>query len=175
MKNPLKAFVNDCKEHCGNISDLDSSLERCAEQALARMTGRTLTQTTYVEPVDVPCQSGTSQADDQDWEAAWEAGALGRAQDRLRARRNQLLAETDFYALSDVTMSDDMKTYRQELRDLPAGKDTVEKCDNATFPTNINKSAHEIFFTYFFFIGHRRSLALSKFTLSGQLFIGANL
>ena len=67
-------------------------------------------------------------------EAAWEAGALGRAQDRLRARRNQLLAETDFYALSDVTMSDDMKTYRQDLRDLPDGKDTVDKCNNATFP-----------------------------------------
>ena len=68
-------------------------------------------------------------------EAAWEAGALGRAHANLRSRRNQLLAETDFYALSDVTMSDDMKTYRQELRDLPEGKDTVEKCNNATFPT----------------------------------------
>ena len=68
-------------------------------------------------------------------EQAWEAGALGRAQANLRSRRNQLLAETDFYALSDVTMSDDMKTYRQELRDLPEGKDTVEKCNNATFPT----------------------------------------
>jgi hypothetical protein len=68
-------------------------------------------------------------------EKAWADGALGRAQANLRSRRNRLLAETDFYALSDVTMSDDMKTYRQELRDLPAGKDTVEKCDNATFPT----------------------------------------
>ena len=68
-------------------------------------------------------------------EKAWADGALARAQDRLRQRRNRLLAETDFYALSDVTMSDDMKTYRQELRDLPADKDTVEKCDNATFPT----------------------------------------
>ena len=67
-------------------------------------------------------------------EAAWEAGALARAQASLRARRNQLLAETDFYALSDVTMSDDMKTYRQDLRDLPDGKDTVDKCNNATFP-----------------------------------------
>ena len=67
-------------------------------------------------------------------EAAWEAGALGRAQGRLRARRNQLLAERDFYALSDVTMSDDMKTYRQDLRDLPEGKDTVDKCNNAIFP-----------------------------------------
>jgi hypothetical protein len=53
----------------------------------------------------------------------------------LREKRNRLLTETDFYALSDVTMSDDMKTYRQELRDLPSGKDTVDKCNNATFPT----------------------------------------
>ena len=68
-------------------------------------------------------------------EKAWADGALGRAQASLRSRRNQLLAETDFYALSDVTMSDDMKTYRQELRDLPSGKDTVEKCNNVTWPT----------------------------------------
>ena len=68
-------------------------------------------------------------------EKAWADGALSRAQANLREKRNRLLAETDFYALSDVTMSDDMKTYRQDLRDLPAGKDTVEKCDNATFPT----------------------------------------
>ena len=68
-------------------------------------------------------------------ETAWNNGALSRAQANLRSKRNNLLAETDFYALSDVTMSDDMKTYRQNLRDLPAGKDTVEKCDNATFPT----------------------------------------
>ena len=68
-------------------------------------------------------------------EQAWADGAVGRAQANLRARRNRLLAETDYYALSDVTMSDDMKTYRQNLRDLPAGKDTVEKCENATWPT----------------------------------------
>ena len=68
-------------------------------------------------------------------EKAWADAAPARALNELRSRRNNLLAETDFYALSDVTLSDDMKTYRQELRDLPAGKDTVEKCDNATFPT----------------------------------------
>ena len=68
-------------------------------------------------------------------EKAWADGAVARAQASLRARRNQLLAETDFYALSDVTMSDDMKTYRQDLRDLPEGKDTVEKCNNVTWPT----------------------------------------
>ena len=68
-------------------------------------------------------------------EKAWADGAVARAQANLRAKRNRLLAETDFYALSDVTMSSDMTTYRQNLRDLPAGKDTVDKCNNATFPT----------------------------------------
>jgi len=37
-----------------------------------------------------------------------------------RSNRNTLLAETDFYALSDVTMSDDMTAYRQALRNLPS-------------------------------------------------------
>ena len=68
-------------------------------------------------------------------EQAWADAAPARALARLRTRRNRLLAETDFYALSDVTMSDDMKTYRQNLRDLPDGKDTVDKCNNVTWPT----------------------------------------
>ena len=68
-------------------------------------------------------------------EKAWADAAPARALADLRAKRNRLLAETDYYALSDVTMSDDMKTYRQALRDLPDGKDTVEKCNNATWPT----------------------------------------
>ena len=68
-------------------------------------------------------------------EKAFADAAPARALANLRSRRNGLLAETDFYALSDVTMSNDMKTYRQNLRDLPAGKDTVAKCENATWPT----------------------------------------
>ena len=68
-------------------------------------------------------------------EAAWANAAPARALARLRDKRNRLLKETDFYGNSDVTMSDDMKTYRQALRDLPAGKDTVDKCNNATWPT----------------------------------------
>ena len=39
-----------------------------------------------------------------------------------RSTRNSKLAETDFYALSDVTMPDNIKTYRQTLRDLPTHK-----------------------------------------------------
>ena len=68
-------------------------------------------------------------------EQAWADAAPARALANLRAKRNRLLAETDYLALSDNTLSDDMKTYRKDLRDLPAGKDTVAKCENATWPT----------------------------------------
>ena len=68
-------------------------------------------------------------------EAAWANAAPARALADLRAKRNRLLAETDYLALSDNTLSDDMKTYRKNLRDLPAGKDTVKKCEDATWPT----------------------------------------
>lgn len=68
-------------------------------------------------------------------ETAWANAAPARALADLRTKRNRLLAETDYLALSDSTLSSDMTTYRQALRDLPAGKDTVEKCENATWPT----------------------------------------
>ena len=68
-------------------------------------------------------------------EAAWANAAPARALEELRNKRNALLAETDWTALSDSTLTDNMKTYRQALRDLPSGKDTVEKCENAVFPT----------------------------------------
>ena len=68
-------------------------------------------------------------------EAAWAAGAFDREIAEVRSRRNRLLAETDFYALSDVTMSSDMTTYRQALRDITNGVDTVDKCNAITWPT----------------------------------------
>ena len=68
-------------------------------------------------------------------EAAVLAAAPARALADLRSKRNRLLAETDYLALSDATLTSDMTTYRQALRDLPAGKDTVAKCENAVFPT----------------------------------------
>tara|TARA_R100000426_G_scaffold11135_1_gene11611 strand:+ start:73 stop:381 length:309 start_codon:yes stop_codon:yes gene_type:complete len=64
----------------------------------------------------------------------WEAGAYDRAISNLRLQRNKLLAQTDWMANSDVTMSDAWKTYRQQLRDLPFGLDTVEKVEAKQFP-----------------------------------------
>ena len=68
-------------------------------------------------------------------EADWEAGAFDRAIADLRQRRNDLLSSTDFYGLSDVTMSEDMTSYRQNLRDITNGLSTVEDVNNVTWPT----------------------------------------
>ena len=72
-------------------------------------------------------------------EQTWADAAPARALANLRAKRDDLLKASDWEILSELekgnAISTDMKNYRQALRDLPAGKDTVEKCENATWPT----------------------------------------
>ena len=67
-------------------------------------------------------------------EAAWAAGQFDRDVARLRDDRNRNLASTDWYALQDVTMSDAMTAYRQDLRDLPAGLTTVDEVKAVSWP-----------------------------------------
>ena len=52
----------------------------------------------------------------------------------LRSDRDRNLSATDWYALQDVTMSDAMTAYRQDLRDLPAGLTTVEEVAAVSWP-----------------------------------------
>ena len=87
-----------------------------------------------INGIKVPFTAEEEAQRDQE-EADWEAGAFDRAIADLRQRRNALLSSTDFYGLSDVTMSNDMKTYRQNLRDLTNGLSTVEDVNNVTWPT----------------------------------------
>ena len=54
-----------------------------------------------------------------DHETAYQAGLDANLSTSNRATRNNLIAETDFYALSDVKMSDAMTAYRQALRNIP--------------------------------------------------------
>ena len=67
-------------------------------------------------------------------EAAWAAGQFDRDISELRNDRNRKLSSTDWYALQDVTMSDAMTAYRQDLRDLPAGLTTVEEVKAVSWP-----------------------------------------
>ncbi len=64
--------------------------------------------------------------------AAHDADAGNRAAARVRAERDRLLAETDYLALSDVTMSSAWATYRQNLRDIPAQSGFP---NSVTYPT----------------------------------------
>ena len=68
-------------------------------------------------------------------EDAWKAGAFDRAMQSLRQRRNALLASTDYQALVDNTLSEPMKAYRQQLRDITEGLSTVEQINSIVFPT----------------------------------------
>ena len=68
-------------------------------------------------------------------EQAWNNGAFDRAMADLRQRRNSLLTATDYLALSDNTLSADMTTYRQALRDITNGLTTVEDVNVVTWPT----------------------------------------
>ena len=72
-------------------------------------------------------------------ETAYANAAPARALADLRDKRNRLLQTSDWEIMQELekgnAISDEMKTYRQALRDLPNGKDTVAKCTNATWPT----------------------------------------
>ena len=67
-------------------------------------------------------------------EQEWNEGAFDRKMTSLREKRNSLLAETDYLALSDQTMSAEMTTYRQALRDITNGLTTVADVEAVVFP-----------------------------------------
>jgi len=58
-----------------------------------------------------------------------------QSMDNLRSQRNLLLAETDYLALSDNTLSTEMSNYRQQLRDITNGLTTTEEVEAVVFPT----------------------------------------
>jgi propanediol dehydratase large subunit len=78
--------------------------------------------------------NGTTPIPVADIEAQFPAVELDNTMQNLRSKRNQLLQDTDFHALSDNTMSADMTTYRQELRDITEGITTVEQANAVVFP-----------------------------------------
>jgi hypothetical protein len=65
-------------------------------------------------------------------EKAWSDEAPSREMAQIRQRRDTLLRETDHFGLGDVTMADNMKTYRQALRDIPASNTVYA---DVTWPT----------------------------------------
>ena len=70
-----------------------------------------------------------------DRNTAWNNDAPNRRMAELRRQRDILLAETDYMALGDVTLSDAWKTYRQALRDITDTTPSDDALSNITFPT----------------------------------------
>ena len=64
-----------------------------------------------------------------------EASARNKLYD-LRKERTRKLAETDWTSNSDVVMSDEMKTYRQALRDITKTYKTLDTVKWPTEPTS---------------------------------------
>jgi len=79
--------------------------------------------------------NGTTPISKADIEAQFTAVEFDMAMEDLRLTRNNLLKDTDHYALSDQTLSDDMRTYRQSLRDITNGLTTKAQVDAVTWPT----------------------------------------
>jgi hypothetical protein len=86
-----------------------------------------------VDGIQIPL-SAEEIAQRQAEEIAWNNGAFDRSLASLRAKRNSLLAQTDYLALSDNTLSAAMSSYRQSLRDLTEGLSTVEQVNSIVFP-----------------------------------------
>ena len=68
-------------------------------------------------------------------ETDWKNKEFERSMYTLRKERNKLLTDTDYLALSDQTLTDEMKKYRQDLRDLTEGLTTKADVDAVTYPT----------------------------------------
>jgi len=75
------------------------------------------------------------QKEYDDRNTAWDNNAPARRMVDLRRQRDALLAETDYMALGDVTMTDAWKTYRQALRDITNTTPSDDALSNITFPT----------------------------------------
>ena len=79
--------------------------------------------------------SDAEQKEYDDRNTAWTDAAPARRMVDLRQKRDVLLAETDYMALGDVTLSDAWKTYRQALRDITDTTPSDDALSNITFPT----------------------------------------
>ena len=83
--------------------------------------------------------SAIESSDPDDWGTTWSAVSVKQTEltaaepmKEVRAERDRLIAETDWWASSDITMTDAQTAYRQALRDVPASATSM---DDAVWPT----------------------------------------
>jgi len=96
----------------------------------------------YANAVSINGDGDNAVATDKDGKAvSWDASAVATKEaelitaynlSELRIERNRLIAETDYLALSDATLTSNMSTYRQALRDITKSATSL---DDVTWPT----------------------------------------
>ena len=79
-------------------------------------------------------ENGTTPISKQDILDMLPQVELDMALESLRNKRNALLIETDYLALSDNTITEEMKVYRQKLRDITEGLTTLAKVKKIKLP-----------------------------------------
>ena len=109
------------------MADILTAILKINPNAEASINAEDINQITW--------HNGTTPIPKADIEAQFPAVELDIAMEDLRKKRNAKLADTDFHGMSDRTMSPEMATYRQELRDLTNGVTTVEQANAVVFPT----------------------------------------
>ena len=109
------------------MADIIRAIQKINPNAEVSVSDNDINQITW--------ENGTTPISKADIEAQFTAVEFDMAMEDLRAKRNNLLKDTDHYALSDQTLSDDMRTYRQSLRDITNGLTTVVEVEAVVFPT----------------------------------------
>ena len=109
------------------MADIIRAIQKINPNAEVSVSDNDINQITW--------ENGTTPISKADIEAQFTAVEFDMAMEDLRAKRNNLLKDTDHYALSDQTLSDDMRTYRQSLRDITNGLTTKAEVDAVVFPT----------------------------------------
>jgi len=109
------------------MTDIIKAIQKINPNAEVSVSGNDINTITW--------ENGTTPISKADIQAQLPIVEFDTAMEDLRTKRNKLLADTDYFALSDQNLSDDMRTYRQSLRDITNGLTTVAEVEAVVFPT----------------------------------------
>ena len=108
------------------MTDLIKAILKINPNAQVSVNAEDINQITWL--------NGTTPISKQDILDMLPQVELDMALESLRTKRNALLIETDYLALSDNTMTEEMKVYRQKLRDITEGLTTLAKVKKIKLP-----------------------------------------
>ena len=136
-KKPPQPLTSEFMEHNqldpvfeGSRPSLTPPYQTTVDDGVAQVDGKWTTKY-KVGPVFTEYKDSDGKAVTVETQTAtYKAGVDARVAETNRNKRTILLAETDYFGLSDSTMADNMKVYRQALRDLSKHSNWPHLADN---------------------------------------------